>query len=74
MGIRVRLFHHPSQILVSKTSKIDVRVPGKENSNCHGARPVHLIITMIKWIQRMEKCAFCRVVGVTRAHSYKKGT
>ena len=23
----------------------------KENSNSHGARPVHLIITMIKWIQ-----------------------
>jgi len=24
-------------------------VPGKENSNSHGARPVHLIITTIKW-------------------------
>ena len=24
---------------------------GKGNSNCHGARPVHLIITMIKWIR-----------------------
>ena len=23
---------------------------GSENSNSHGARPVHLIITMIKWI------------------------
>jgi len=29
--------------------KEDVRLPGKENSNSHGARPVHLIITMIKW-------------------------
>ena len=28
---------------------IDVRLPGKGNSNFNGARPVHLIITMIKW-------------------------
>ena len=27
------------------------RLPGKGNSNSHGARPVHLIITMIKWIR-----------------------
>ena len=25
--------------------------PGKGHSNSHGARPVHLIITMIKWIR-----------------------
>ena len=25
------------------TRKIDVRLPGKGNSNCHSARPVHLI-------------------------------
>jgi len=25
--------------------------PGKGNSNSHGARPVHLIITTIKWIR-----------------------
>ena len=30
---------------------LDARVPGKENSSPHGARPVHLIITMIKWIR-----------------------
>ena len=29
--------------------KVDVRLPGKGNSNSHGARPVHLIMTMIKW-------------------------
>ena len=29
----------------------DVRLPGQGNSNSHGARPVHLIITMIKWIR-----------------------
>jgi len=31
--------------------KVDVRRPGKWNSNSHGARSVHLIITMIKWIR-----------------------
>ena len=31
--------------------KVDVRLPGKGNSNSHGARLVHLIITMIKWIR-----------------------
>ena len=31
--------------------EVDVRLPGKGNSNSHGARPVHLIITMIKWIR-----------------------
>ena len=31
--------------------KVDVRLPRKGNSNSHGARPVHLIITMIKWIR-----------------------
>ena len=30
--------------------KVDVRLPGKGNSSSHGARPVRLIITTIKWI------------------------
>ena len=30
---------------------VDVRLPRGGNSNSHGARPVHLIITMIKWIR-----------------------
>ena len=29
--------------------RVDVRLPGKGHSNSHGARPVHQIITMIKW-------------------------
>jgi len=29
--------------------KVDVRLPGKGNSNSHDARPVYLIITMVKW-------------------------
>ena len=31
--------------------KVDARLPGKENSNSYGARPVHLMITAIKWIR-----------------------
>ena len=30
--------------------KLGVRLRGKWNSNSHGARPVHLIITIITWI------------------------
>ena len=30
---------------------VDVRLPGEMNSTSHGARPVHLIITMMKWIR-----------------------
>jgi len=33
---------------VVRSRKVDIRLPGKWNSNFHGARPVHLIITMIK--------------------------
>ena len=31
--------------------KVDVRLPGEVNSNSHGARPVHQIISLIKWIR-----------------------
>jgi len=31
--------------------KVDVRLPEKGKSNSHGARPVHLFITMIKWVR-----------------------
>ena len=30
---------------------VDVRLLGKGNSHSHGARPVHLIVTIIKWIR-----------------------
>ena len=42
------------QQLHACTRKVDVRLPGKGNSDSHGARPVHLIITMIKWIRTCE--------------------
>ena len=33
------------------TNKIDIRLPGKGNSNSHGARPAHQIISMmIMWL------------------------
>ena len=31
--------------------EVDVRLPGKGNSKSHGARPVHLIIKMIKLVR-----------------------
>ena len=31
--------------------KVHIRLPGKGDSNFHGARPVHLIIAVIKWIR-----------------------
>ena len=31
--------------------KVDARLPGKWNSNCHGARPVHRIISVTRWFR-----------------------
>ena len=40
--------------------KVDVRLPGRGNSNSCSARPIHLTITMIKWIRTsalsIKKC------------------
>ena len=33
-----------------RTRKVDVRLPGKLNSNSYGVRPVHEIISMLKWV------------------------
>ena len=52
--MRDRLLGHelPLPVLLPHLlRKVDVRLPGKENSNSHGARPVHQIISMIKWIR-----------------------
>jgi len=35
----------------TRNRKVDVRLPGKGNSNSRGTRPVHLNITMTKWIR-----------------------
>ena len=42
---------HTEREVDGRPGKVDVRLPGKGNSNSHAARPVHLIITMIKWIR-----------------------
>ena len=33
----------------ASSRKVDVRLPGKWDSNAHGARPVHLVIAMTEW-------------------------
>jgi len=42
---------HLQSVPASDLRKVIVRLPEKRKSNSHGARPVHLIITMIKWIR-----------------------
>ena len=37
--------------LHSRARKVDVRLPGKGNSNSHGTRLVYIIMTMMKWIR-----------------------
>ena len=41
----------PFRKMARRHRKVDVRLPGKENSNSHGARSVHQIISMTKWIR-----------------------
>jgi len=45
-----------AQELLELSRKEDVRLPGKRNSNSQGARPVHLIITMVRkiWTNRLS--------------------
>ena len=49
-----RIIYHTelSNIFMAlNTRKADIRLPGKGNLNSHGARPVHQIISMTKWIR-----------------------
>ena len=60
-------FTGKKELLKSFTRKVDTRLPGKRNLNSHGARPVHLIIAMIKWIQTSRlpiKNSLCPCRGV----------
>ena len=54
--------------------KVNKRLPKKRNSNFHGARPVHLIITMIKWIRTsrlsMKNFLSCLPFGVSQCKPY----
>ena len=36
---------------VGHIRKGDIRLPGKGDSNSHGARPVYISISMIQWIR-----------------------
>jgi len=61
---------------LEQSRKVDVRLPGTRNSNSHGARPVHLIITMIKWIRIIRlpiKNSFTLGGGQVRAVAGKLG-
>ena len=41
----------PGAELPSTSRKVGMRLPGKGDSKSHGTRPVHQIISMIKWIR-----------------------
>ena len=43
--------HFGAERRVREDWKVDVRLPGKGNSNSHGARPVHQTIAVMKWIR-----------------------
>ena len=45
----VVLTERDSGVVGTWSRKVDMRPPGKENSNSHGERPVQQIISMIKW-------------------------
>jgi len=62
-------------MVVPSFRKVDVRLPGKGNSNSHGARPVHQIISMIKWIRtrRLSKKNFPSGGPVLLEDKYRAG-
>ena len=49
--------------------KIDVRLPGKGNTNSPGARPVHPIISMIQWI-RTSRLSIKNSLAARRGGAY----
>ena len=50
LGFIYRRTREPFRVYF-KPRKVLVSLPGKGNSNSHGARPVHPIISMMKWIR-----------------------
>jgi len=62
--LRVTLVQH-----ALPTRKVNIRLPGEGNSNSHGARPIHQIILMIKWIRTsrlaiknsLPECCYARM-------------
>jgi hypothetical protein len=49
-------------LLCAAARTLDARLPGKGNSNSLRARPVHLIITMIKWTRTSRLSIKCPLV------------
>jgi len=52
-ALPARKFHlsQPDSQSLKSNAYPDERLPGKGNSHTHGARPVHVIIKMIRWIR-----------------------
>ena len=56
------------------TKKVGLRLPGKGDLKSHGARPVHLIFSMINWTQTSRlaiKNSLSSAVGWLRAFSHQ---
>ena len=58
-------------ICAPRPRKVDVRLHGKGNSNSHGARPVNLIITMIKWIRTNRLSMNNSLLRTTTRHAFQ---
>jgi len=57
---------------VKHPRKVDKRLPGKDNSDSHGARPVHQIIPMIKWI-RTSRLSIKNSLSLSATRSQVRG-
>ena len=62
-------------IIISQKNarKVDVRLPGRRNSTSHGARPVHLMITTIKWTRTSRLSIKNSLSRKYAKRSYKRG-
>ena len=67
---RPRERHMPPKLQVHPR-KVDVRLPGEGNSNSNGARPVHLIITMIMWI-RTSRLSITNSLSQVHSKGYRE--
>ena len=58
LGFQVQVFETFFKLFPLRSDAVHVRLPGRGNSNSHGARSVRLITWMIKWIRTktMRRC------------------
>ena len=69
MLLGIALPEDPRAMRVLTFGVTPVRLPGIGNSKSHGARPVHLVIRMMKWIRTSSlsiKKSFSRVAKADR--------